>query len=253
MNESSDAARNSQADLYLVGAGILFPEHLTVQTIEILENCQRICTNVPETRLAALPKEIREKCVCLWPLYKDNRKRIDNYRDVIDAVVDIVREHRPSAWMTPGHPFVFDSVSQKLLGKAREFGWTAQIVPGISSLDTLLAQIPYDPCYGLVVHEATALVRDKIPLISSLATVLFQPSIFGSDLTHHSRQYAGPSLRDLSAHLLQFYPPQHKCALVYSALSENDDARTVWEALGKLDSISFDSLRGSTLFIPPVR
>ena len=253
MNEISEASGHSRIDLYLVGAGILFPEHLTVQTIEILEHCQRICTNVPETRLASLPKEIREKCVCLWPLYKDNRRRIDNYRDVIDAVVDVAREHKPSAWMTPGHPFVFDSVSQKLLEHARGFGWSIQIVPGISSLDTLLAQIPYDPCYGLVVHEATALARDKIPLNPSLATVLFQPSIFGSDLTHHSKQYAGPHLKDLSAHLLRFYPAQHRCALVYSALSGSDAARTVWETLENLDSISFDSLRGSTLFIPPVR
>jgi|NitcycUWRROWE17A_1032939.scaffolds.fasta_scaffold00006_6 tetrapyrrole (corrin/porphyrin) methylase-like protein len=247
-----DPIEPGQADLYLLGAGVFFPDHLTVQTIEILTACSRICTNLPEVKLQALPKEISQKCVCLWPLYQDNRKRIENYRDVIQAVIDNATNHRPCAWMTPGHPFVFDSVSQKLVEKGRDFGWKVQVVPGISSLDTLLAELAYDPCYGLVVHEATSLVTSNLPLLPSFATVLFQPSVFGSDLTHHSHEYGGPSLRQLRDYLLQFYPAQHECAFVYSALSRRDRPRIVWETLENLDSVPYVSLRGSTLYVPPV-
>jgi hypothetical protein len=247
-----DPIQPGQADLYLVGVGVFFPDHLTVQTIEILTACDRICTNLPEIQLRALPTEIREKCVCLWPLYQENRKRIENYKDVIQAVIDTATNHRPCAWMTPGHPFVFDSVSQKLLERAPTFGWTVQVVPGISSLDTLMAELAYDPCYGLVVHEATSSVRENLPLLPSFATILFQPSVFGSDLTHHSNEYGGPSLGQLRDYLLQFYPAQHECAFVYSASSRRDQSRIVWERLENLDSVPYVSLRGSTLFVPSV-
>ena len=153
-------------------------------------------------------------------------------------------------WMTPGHPFVFDSVSQKLVERSRALGWQVQVVPGISSLGTLMAELAYDPCYGLLVHEATSVVRGNLPLLPSVATVLFQPSVFGSDLTHHSKDYSGPNLRELRDHLLRFYPPQHECAFVYSASSRRDRPRIVWETLENLDSVPHASLRGATLFVP---
>src|SRR4051794_28275559 len=119
MNEKNGAQPRSgdQAarNLYLVGAGVSFPIHLTVQTIDILTACSRICTNLPDSRLAFLPVDLLSKCDCLWPMYLDERDRSDNYRDVADKVLETVEQMRSVAWMTPGHPYIFDSVSQTLL------------------------------------------------------------------------------------------------------------------------------------------
>ena len=91
-------------------AGIAFPDHLTLETIEILSRCKEIYTNLSENQLGALPADLREKCVSLSELYRDGRTQ--NYEEVTEAVVGRMTSVRPLAWMTPGHPLIFDSVSQ---------------------------------------------------------------------------------------------------------------------------------------------
>ena len=190
-------ATADSVDLYLLGAGVAFPDHLTVQTIEILSTCARICTNLPDSRLSGLPADLREKCISLWPLYQDGRLRRENYRDVTNAILGEVEKAHPLAWLTPGHPMIFDSVSKSLLDAAHSRKWNVSIVPAISSLDTLLAELAYDPASGLLIHDATGLVRQNIPLPGSAALILLQISVFLSDRAHISLHQGMPDLTPL--------------------------------------------------------
>ena len=137
--------------LYLLGAGVSFPEHLTLQTLDILGACNRICSNLPQSDLDLLPNDLRIKCRSLWPIYQENRNRSDNYEDVSRAVLEAADNEPPVAWLTPGHPLIFDSVSQSLLKSGRDRGWNVQVTPAISSIDTILAEVGYDPANGLLV------------------------------------------------------------------------------------------------------
>jgi tetrapyrrole methylase family protein/MazG family protein len=246
MNSSSDS---TQADLYILGAGVWFPEHLTGQTIRILTACKRICSNLPQEDLDSLPPGLRAKCTSLWQLYQENRDRSENYKMVAQAVLDAVAVERPVAWMTPGHPLIFDSVSQALLELAPQQGWKVEVVPAISCIDTVLAQLGYDPAGGLVVYEATSLVGQKLPLLPWFATLLLQPSAFGSSLTHYSSRWT-PDLTPLRDHLLNFYPATHRCAFVRSYSPRVGPSQVSWWELGNLTSAEFDVLAGTTLFIP---
>jgi hypothetical protein len=235
--------------LYLVGAGVSFPEHLTAQTIEILRECKRICSNLPQADLDTLSEDLRSKCQSLWSLYQENRDRADNYRDVAHAVIDATAAAPPVAWMTPGHPLMFDSVSQTLLEAGRSLGWNVQVVPAISCIDTILAEVGYDPANGLLIYEAHGLVMQRLPLIPSFATLLLQPSAFGSDVTHYSTEWS-PNLAPLRDYLLRFYQAQYECAFVRSASPQSGPAQIFWIELGKLASAPFDVIAGSTLFVP---
>jgi Tetrapyrrole (Corrin/Porphyrin) Methylases len=239
-------------DLYLLGAGVAFPEHLTVQTIEILTSCARICTNLPDSRLSTLPDDLRQKCISLWPLYQDGRLRQDNYRDVTEAVLGEVESTRPGAWLTPGHPMIFDSVSKALLAAADTRKWSVAIVPAISSLDTLLAEVAYDPASGLAVHDATGLVRRRLPLAKSVALVLLQISVFMSDRAHISLGRGGPGLGPLRDHLVKYFPATHRCAVVRSSAILTEQPSIIWSRLSDLASIPADSLAGASLFVPPL-
>ena len=104
-----------EADLYIVGTGIALPQHLTMETLEILRACNRVCTNLTDAQLASLPEEIRGKCQSLWPLYRADRSRLQNYADVQAAVAAAIERERPVAWLTQGHPRIFDSVSESLV------------------------------------------------------------------------------------------------------------------------------------------
>jgi hypothetical protein len=242
--------QSAPIDLYIVGAGVSFPEHLTIQAVEILTSCRRICTIMPDVRLGGLPDELRGKCVSFWHLYQDKRPRLDNYRDITEAILNAVEDTRPLAWLSPGHPLVFDSVTQALLKQAPARGWTVSVIPGISCLDTLLAELGYDPASGLFVHDATSLVAWNVPVSPAIATVLLQPSVFGSRLTHISAEYDGPDLTGLRDYLLRYHAPEHQCAFVRSSLNGEGRGEISWVKLSELAGVSRQVIAGSTLFLP---
>jgi hypothetical protein len=250
MAKESTAGKGSQKTaLYLVGSGIRFPEHLTVQTIETLSTCKRICTNLPASTLTSLPEDLRAKCESLWPLYQEKRQRSANYQDVAQAVLDAAERGFPVAWMTPGHPIVFDSVSQLLLQAGRARGWRVSVLPAISSLDTILAEIGYDPANGFFVHEATSVVRRQVPLQASITTLLLQPSVFGSDLAHVSGNWR-PDLSPLRDYLLKFYTAEQECGFIRSSARITDESTILWTKLADLTSVTFEGLCNSSLLLP---
>jgi len=238
------------ADVYLLGAGVSFPEHLTVETIDILSECKCICTNLPEARLVGLPDDLRVKCKSLWGLYQDGRVRTKNYQDVTDAVVRTAEEASPVAWLTPGHPLIFDSVSQALLRIGEARGWSVRAVPAISCIDTLLAEVGYDPASGLIILDCTSMAKRHTPLVPSIAAIILQPSVFGSDLAFLSSDHSGPNLTPLKEYLLSYYPSDHNCAFIRSAQTSGVESLTTWVRLADLDSIPFKTFAGSSLFLP---
>jgi hypothetical protein len=245
--------RSGRADqrprLYLLGAGVSFPEHLTLQTLDILGACNRICSNLPQSDLDLLPSDLRSKCQSLWSIYQENRNRTENYQDVSQAVLHAADTEPPVAWLTPGHPLIFDSVSQNLLKSGRARGWNVQVEPAISCVDTILAEVGYDPANGLLIYEAYSLVMQRLPIIASSATLLLQPSAFGSDLTHYQSTWT-PDLSSLRDYLLHYFNPAHACAFVRSHSLQGAPPQICWKQLGELASASADDIAGSTLFVP---
>src|SRR5882724_13292073 len=135
-HDDNSQLKQMKREVYLVGAGIIFPEQLTIETVDILTKCKRICTNLPESNLEGLPQDLRDKCISLWSLYQDGRVRTENYADVFHAIVELIEIDSPIAWLTPGHPVIFDSVTASLLNEGISRGWNLRVVPAISSIDT---------------------------------------------------------------------------------------------------------------------
>jgi hypothetical protein len=245
--------RSRRPQLYILGAGVAFPEHLTVETIEILTACGHIYANLPQARLRGLPQDIRVKCKSLWHLYRDGRPRSENYKDTVHAIVAAVTKQRAVAWLVPGHPVVFDSVTQALLQESRKRRWQTRLIPAISCLDTMLAELGYDPSAGLLIHDATSLVKGKIALMPEAATFLFQPAVFGSHLTHTSPHYRGQDLKPLRDYLRKFYAADHACAFVRSAATRDGGPETTWVKLADLAATPFAAVAGSTLYLSAVK
>jgi tetrapyrrole methylase family protein / MazG family protein len=243
--------RQSDVDVYLVGAGIIFPEQLTIETVEILALCKRIGTNLPESILYGLPEDLRSKCVSLWSLYQDGRIRTENYSDVFQAIVELAEVDTPIAWLTPGHPVIFDSVSASLLSEGKARGWKVRVIPAISSIDTMLAELGYDPAHGMLIHEATGLVRRRIPVVRSVALMLLQPAVFDVNVAIIAADSAGPDLSPLRDYLCEFHAPEHRCAFIRSASKLGERDLVTWTLLRDLALVPYERVAGSTLFVPP--
>jgi precorrin-6B methylase 1 len=237
-------------EICVAGAGVSFPEHLSIETIEALGRCAVICTSLPEKHLEGLPGDLREKCRSLWPMFIEGRLRTENYTDVVAEVLRTAETARSLAWLTSGHPLIFDSVSANLVRQARARGWRVSVLPAISSLDTILSEVEYDPAGGLFIHEATALVASRIPIPSNVAVMLLQPSAFNTDVAKLTLDYGMPDLAPFRDYLLKFYDGAHRCAFVCSASRYTGPARLVWTTVGEMTEVPHRGLAGSTLFIP---
>jgi hypothetical protein len=247
---TSRLAESVEPELYVLGAGVSFPEHLSIETIEILGRCNTICTNLPEEHLSLLPPDLRAKCTSLWGMYKEGRCRDENYRDIVEEIFRTAESKRPLAWLTPGHPLIFDSVSASLLTLGRAKGWSVYLAPAISCLDTILGEVEYDPAHGLFVQEATVLFRRKIPIPPNTSVLLLQPTVFNTDYAVLSLQAGGPDLSPLRDYLLGFYEPGNRCAFVRSGSQFTGPAKILWCNISELATVRFRDVAGATLFIP---
>ena len=79
-----------------------------------------------------------------------------------------------------GHPGVFVTPGHRAIAIARENGYRAQMLAGISAQDCLFADLGIDPSRpGCLTYEATdMLLRDR-PLAPSSHLVLFQVGLIG--------------------------------------------------------------------------
>jgi uncharacterized protein len=245
----STTSRILPADLYIVGAGVAIPDHLTGQSLAALRACGRIFVNLEESALAQLPTDIAARCESVRHLYQDQALRVENYRAVTQAVIDAMG-NGPVGWLTPGHPRVFDSVSEGLVTACRQRGWKVRIVPGISSVDTILAELNYDPLRGLLIYDATAMVVRKLVPLTSTALLLMQPHVFGTDIAQLSPS-SKLDLTPLRDHLRLFYPPEHRCAFIRSASQSADEHAVTWTLLEDLPSVPSEKVAGASLFVPP--
>jgi hypothetical protein len=248
---SDQALRQTPADLYILGAGVCFPDQLTLETIEALQVCRAVLTNLKDPQLAALPEDLRVKCTSLWPLYMEGRVRRENYRDVFQTVVDAVESERPVGWLTPGHPVFFDSVSNALIREGHARKWQVRVFAAVSSIDTILAEVEFDPGMGLCVYEATALVMEQLPIVPTVGLLLLQLSVFMNERAVLSRNAPGPDLAPLRDYLGVSYGAHHQCAFVHSPTDTWLRSSVRWVRLDELASVPFSDFGGSTLFVPP--
>jgi len=251
MNAASvTGAESCRREIYLLGAGVEFPGQVTAQTLEILGKCRKIYTNITEQGLQGLPDDILSKCVSLWPLYQDGRLRRENYADVTAAILAAGERETPIGWLTPGHPTVFDSVTQLLIEAGKERGWAVHVIPAISCIDTILADVGYDPANGLLIHDTTSLVMMEFPLTPGIALLLLQPSTFQTDRAFLKNVQSGPDLAALSAYFLEVYPPDHHYAFVSSSTHTGGRAQVTWGKLSEMASAPFRTVGGASLFVP---
>jgi hypothetical protein len=157
----------------------------------------------------------------------------------------------PIAWLTPGHPTIFDSVSASLIGEGRARGWDVRVVPAVSSIDTMLAELTYDPAHGMLIHEATGFVRRRIPVDRSTALMLLQPAVFDVNVAIISASSSGPDLSPLRDYLCEIHSAEHRCAFIRSASRQGERDSVTWTKLGDLASVPYRLVAGSTLFVPP--
>ncbi|MFM2416299.1 MAG: hypothetical protein RL385_1022 [Pseudomonadota bacterium] len=241
----------SRGSLLLVGTGIEGQSHITAAARRALELASKVLFAVADAETADFIRALRPDAESLSYGAGDT-PRAETDRAMVDRILSEVRAgHRVCAAFY-GHPALLTRPSLLALQEARAAGFVARMLPAVSALDCLCADLGFDPGEsGLQVYEATVFLRRQPSIDPRTPLILLQPAMLGNR-AHHGQEAPGAiadAAQGLRVLLTRSYPPG-KRGLVYLASTECARPHMLESlALSELDVTRLPEL--ATLFIPP--
>ncbi|WP_278192713.1 SAM-dependent methyltransferase [Streptomyces kasugaensis] len=241
----------SAGALVVVGTGIKGVGHLTYEAVGWIEQVDRVAYCVSDPVTEAWIREHSRSSHDLYTLYGNDKPRSETYEQMVNALVEPVREGLTVCAVFYGHPGVFAYPPHEAIKVLRAEGVPAMMLPGVSALDCLFADLGVDPgTMGCQEVEATDLLLRRRSLLTDSHVVVWQVACVG-DLGFRFGGFDNDNNRQvLVEYLEKFYPPDHQVTH-YSAAQYAVCGPTIRTLA--LRDLRDEYLTGvSTLYVPPI-
>ena len=236
------------SSLTVIGTGIDAGSHLTPQARVAFEEADEALYLVADPIAAAWLEELNPRARSLHDFYELKEPRLDAYERMVDAILGPVRAGRDVCAAFYGHPGVFVHPGHESVKRARREGFRASMLPGISSLDCLFADLGVDPgVTGCAIYHATEFLARRARPDPSATLVLLQISVIGE--RRHVEQPDWSRLSVLVDYLSQFYPVDHE-VIAYEA-SPFPVAGPLVKRMPLSSVAEAELTAGMTLVVPP--
>lgn len=233
-----------------MGLGVRFPDDLSLGALKTMQECEVLLGLLTPPQVALLPISLRAKFEDLWRFNLSDRPRADNYEAEAEYILRQFERYDFVCRVTWGNPVVLDSGTALLREMCRELHIQAKVHCGISSIDSVLCDLGYDPVDGLVIIEGQTAIRRHVRLQPEVATLVMQPGTFGSGMPHMRPGDEAIDLTPLGQYLESAYGPDHPFAFVRSIGSHGLEPMVFWSVLSKIVRCDPDLLRSSCIFVP---
>jgi uncharacterized protein YabN with tetrapyrrole methylase and pyrophosphatase domain len=242
--------KKNSGSLIVVGTGIRTVGHMTLESISWIKAADRVLYVVGDPVAESLIRELNPKgAESLSGMYAVGKPRIESYEEMIERTLSCVRSGLATCMACYGHPGVFVYPSHESIRRARAEGFSARMLPGISSEDCLFADLGVDPgIYGCQSFEATDFLANSRQIDPRSSVVLWQIGVLG-DSTYKTQGYDTSAMPLLIESLLRWYPPNHLVYLYEAAVFIGCEPRIVPVPIPHLSSVPMSA--GFTLYIPP--
>jgi uncharacterized protein YabN with tetrapyrrole methylase and pyrophosphatase domain len=236
--------------LVVIGTGIRTVGHLTIEAIAWMRRADKVLYVVGDPIAEATIRELNPKgAETLSGMYGEGKPRIQTYNEMVDRILECVRSGMLTCLACYGHPGVFVYPSHESIRRARSEGYSARMLPGVSSEDCLFADLGVDPGIGgCQSYEATDFLANGRKIDPSSSVILWQIGVVG-DATFKRGGYNLAAFPLLIERLLQYYSPMHMTYLYEAAVFPGCEP-IIWPiplyALGHVPMSA-----GFTLYIPP--
>lgn len=199
-DEQSNGVR--QGSLTVVGTGLGFRRHLIPLAESAIRTADKVLFQVGDAATAAWLRALNSTAESLSQEVVKPLPKYVAYETIVERIVSSVRAGLNVCFATYGHPGMLQHASHRSLDILGNEGYRTVMLPGISALDCLLADLRVDIAGGCQVLDASVLVTSRKPLDPSSALVLFQAGIFGNP--YYQRDET-PRLDLLAEYLRAFY------------------------------------------------
>jgi hypothetical protein len=241
----------SRGSLIVVGTGIQWAGQTTLAARRAIEQADRVLFAVADPWAARWVCSLNPGAESL-PYPQDGRPRRQIYREMVDRILAELRKGLRVCAVFYGHPGVLTRASHEAVLAARDAGLSALMLPGVSALDCLYADLGVDPGQaGCQIYETTDFLVRGRPFDAYTALVLCQIGAIGNlgtyDLaTPESRQRG---LAILTEVLGTCFPPEHEVVIYEASTHPLQPPRIERRALSHLPDAVVSEI--STLYVPP--
>jgi uncharacterized protein YabN with tetrapyrrole methylase and pyrophosphatase domain len=225
---------------------------LTPLSRSYIETADVVVGIVPNNLARKWLQGVAKNYVCLLSYYGDvdveGKDRRDTYQRMAATIVDEVRAGKTVCAALYGHPGIFACVGHLAIAAARAEGYSAEMLPGISAEDCLVADLGIDPgATGMQSMEATQFMIYERKIDPTGLTILWQPALAG-ELTLKRFDTTAERVQILVDKLARDYPQDHLVILYEAATSPLETTRMDTMPLRDLPTAV---LRGSTTLVIP--
>ncbi len=241
-----------RGSLVIVGTGIQWAGQTTQAALRAIEEADRVLFAVADPWTVQWLRGFKPSAESL-PYASGSTPRRDIYAEMVRRILAPVRDGLRVCAVFSGPPGVLHTSAHEALQKARAEGFAAQMLPGVSFLDCLFADLGVDPGReGCQFHEATDfLIRGRAfdvhsPLVLSQIGGIGNRGFFEAGAT--GRIQAG--LRVLSEVLCRHFPASHEVTIYEAAVLPIHPPRTTRVTLEGLPAATVSDV--STLYVPPL-
>jgi Tetrapyrrole (Corrin/Porphyrin) Methylases len=166
--------------LVLIGSGIKAINQFTLEAEAYLDWADAVyfCVADPATEHWITKK--RPNAVDLYTLYDNDKARAITYVQMAELMLQSLRQGLNVVGIFHGHPGVFVNPSHRAIAIARQEGHEAFMLPAVSAMDCLFADLGIDPSKpGCQVIEASDLLLRRRTLLIDSHVIIFQVGSVG--------------------------------------------------------------------------
>ncbi|AOE48892.1 SAM-dependent methyltransferase [Kangiella sediminilitoris] len=217
---------NKQNGSYVaVSAGMLLAGHISVRAKKIVEEADIVLSLMPHPIAENWLASISNKHISLQSYYGEGKHRKQSYDEMIQRILDEVKQGKNVCGVFYGHAGVFAWVPHESVRLARGEGYSAYMEPGISAEACLYSDLGIDPgSFGIHSYEASQfLFYGHQPNVTSYL-LLWQVALAG-ETTARTFKTSRRNLEIFVEYLLQWYPKEHKIILYEAAFLPLDKVR----------------------------
>jgi len=238
----------SSGSLTVVGTGIQLGTQLTPEARMAIKNADIVLSLVAEPVMQSAVERLNPETRSLQEHYALGRSRADAYEAMVEEILAHVRRSLDVCAAFYGHPGVFVAPSHEAVRRAREEGFQARMLPGISAEDCLFADLGVDPArFGCQSYEATDFLVHGRRVDPTATLVLWQLGTVGNAAASAEARPSG--LGVLVEVLLELYPRDHEVVVYEASPYPGFDPRISRVPLAELAPEHATAM--STLYVPP--
>ena len=142
----TDGQQEKRGSLVAVGTGIRVVGQLTVEAIAAMKKADKLLYCVGDPIAEHVVKSLNEDgAESMFSYYAEGKPRAETYEQMIQRMLECVREGLKTCVALYGHPGVFAWPAHEAIRRARAEGYDAKMLPAVSAEDCLFADVGIDP------------------------------------------------------------------------------------------------------------